>query len=125
MTILAATWKLDVQRGPDWLLVKVGRWEDESPDMPPLAEPLWAILEQHFIYRLVLEMDEMPALTGELLDQLLVLKERVLEHDGVLRLCGLSPRNQRALRSRGLDRRFPCYRDVEEAVMGSSAAKPR
>jgi hypothetical protein len=125
MTVLATTWKLDVRRGPGWLLVKVGRWEDESPDMPPLAEPLWAILEQHFNYRLVLELDEIPSLTGEFLDQLLVLKERILEHDGVLRLCGLSPRNQRVLRRRGLDGRLACYRDVEEAVMGSSAAKPR
>ena len=122
MPILAATWKLEVERGPDWLLVRVGGSDVDTLDMPPLAQPLWAILEQHFVYRLVLQLDDVPPLTSELLGQLLVLEKRILEHDGVLRLCGLSPRNQLVLRSHGLDTRFPCSRNFEEAVMSSRMA---
>lgn len=122
MPTLVATWKLEVERGPDWLLVRVGGSDVDTSDMPPLAQPLWEVLERHFVYRLVLQLDDMPSLTSELLSQLLVLEKRIQEHDGVLRLCGLSSQNQRVLRLHGLDARFPCHRNVEEAVMGSPMA---
>jgi hypothetical protein len=53
-----------------------------------------------------------------------LLDKRIREHDGLLRLCGLSSFNQRVLRLHGLDLRFPTYGDLEEAVMGCSY-KPR
>ena len=49
---------LAVERGPDWLLVRLRNLDFLAPDAPPLAEQLWSLLQQHFTYRLVLELDD-------------------------------------------------------------------
>ena len=75
-----------------------------------IGERLWHLLEQHFTYRLVLEMDQAAVLTSEIIAQLIHLQKRICEHGGTLRLCGLSPHNQRVLRTCALEDRFPCLR---------------
>jgi anti-anti-sigma factor len=112
-----------VERGPDWLLVKIRNLEVDAAAPPPLADHLWALAEQHFTYRFVLELDGVKVLNSYLIGQLIKLYRRVREHDGVLRLCGLSPYNRRVLRTCSLDDRFPNYENREEAVMGG--ADPR
>ena len=107
----------DVQRGPDWLLVRVRNVDLLDPDAPDLTERLWSLLEQHFTYRLVLELDEETSLNRRLAAQLLKLYRRIEEHDGVLRLCGLSPCNRHFLHTCRLDARLPPYDDPESAVM--------
>ena len=57
MLTVASGCTLDVERGPDWLLVRIRNLDRAEPETP-LAEQLWALLEQHFTYRLVLELDE-------------------------------------------------------------------
>ncbi len=108
----------DIERGPDCLLVRIGNLDFLDADEIPLAEWLWGLLEQHFTYRLVLELDEVPELNRRLIGQLARLYHRIREHDGVLRLCGLSPRNLEAFRMCRLADRLPAYRDRQEAVMG-------
>jgi anti-anti-sigma regulatory factor len=107
--------KYEVERGPDWLLVRLS-----SPlaRETPLADELWALLEQHFTYRLVLEMHEVRSLNSYLVGQLIRLCQRLEEHDGVLRVCGLSPDNCQVLRASSLDEQLRPYRDRREAVMG-------
>lgn len=122
MLTLAPGWELDVQRGPGWLLVKV-RSPDESPTEPPLADGLWELLERHFTYRLVLELDQVKMLDSYLIGQLVRLYRLVREHNGVMRLCGLSPYNLRVLHTCQLGDRFLPYHDREEAVMG--CCRPR
>jgi anti-anti-sigma factor len=121
---IAPGWELEVQRGPDWLLVKVRSPGDEASDTPPLAEQLWSLLERHFVYRLVLDLDEIRLLHSYLLGQLVLLDRQVRDHGGMLRLCGLSRYNQDVLHLHGLDARFPAYGDCQEAVMGCRR-KPR
>ena len=121
---IAPGWELELDRGPDWLLVRLKSPEADASDTPPLAAELWSLLERHFVYRLVLELDEISLLQSYLLGQLVVLDKRVREHGGLMRLCGLSSFNQQVLRSHGLDVRFPTYGDVVEAVMGG-VCKPR
>jgi anti-anti-sigma factor len=117
---------LDVERGPDWLLVRVRSVDQDEPETPPLAEQLWALLEQHFTYRLVLEMDEVRLLNSHLIGQLIRLCRRIEEHDGVLRLCGLSPYNCQVLHTCRLDRQLLPYQDRREAVTGCPRPqKPR
>lgn len=75
-----------VNRGPNWLFVRVG------PDGPycGLADRLWAMAEGQFVYRMVVEFDrETP---GDLLlaMELSMLCDRLTLHGGALRLCGLS-----------------------------------
>ncbi len=110
--------KFDVKRGPDWLFVRVKNFDPNEPDSPPLAERIWTFLQQHFTYRVVLELDEVPMLNSAWIDELLVLYQRIHECDGMMRLCGLSPYNLRLLHACRLDERLTPFRDCQEAVMG-------
>ncbi|NOY29985.1 MAG: STAS domain-containing protein [Planctomycetes bacterium] len=111
-----------VDRGPDWLFVKIRPEEHRLEDV---AERLWALLEKHFIYRLVLEMDEVDFLPSLLMGQLVMLHKRVLQHDGALRLCGLSHSCAQALHFCRLDQALPNFETREDAVRGCTLAKPR
>ena len=62
---------------------------------------------------------------SDLIGQLVRLNKQVQEQGGVLRLSGLSPRNQEVLRLSQLDDRFPQYADREAAVMAQQTVKPR
>ncbi len=94
----AAGWFLDVDRGPDWLFIRVHPQSGEN-DAPGLAESVWHVLEQSFIYRVVLELQDFALLRSSLIGQLVLLSKRVHSQGGILRLCGLSPANQEVLRT--------------------------
>jgi anti-anti-sigma factor len=122
MTELMGSKEMEVERGPDWLFVRF------RPDHEPLdrvAEQLWALLNQHFVYRLVLEMDEVDFLPSVLMGQLVMLQKRVLQHDGALRLCGLTPSCAEALHFCRLDHTLAHFETRADAVRGSALAKPR
>jgi len=116
-------WELDVERGPGCLLVKVRKPRRSGGSLAPLDEELWSILDQHLTYRVVLELDQVKSLSAEILDQLLSLHARLEAHGGLMRICGLSPRNRRLLLERQVNDRLIPYHDVEEAVMGSVAPR--
>jgi anti-anti-sigma regulatory factor len=125
MLAIAPGWELKVDRGPDWLWVKIERPESYSVDTPPLADEVWAQLERHFVYRLVLELDGIETLDSYLIGQIELLDERIRDHGGMLRLTGVSPFNREVLRNRGLDGRFSIYGDLTEALMGACPRRPR
>jgi anti-anti-sigma regulatory factor len=125
MIDVAGGWALDVQRGPGWLFVRLNSAPEGWWQAPPLAECIWSLLQQHFVYRVVLECDEIPRFTSEMVEQLVLLRNRIDERGGVIRLCGLSPANQDALVRCRLIERFPAYADREEAVMASRPTQPR
>jgi anti-anti-sigma factor len=126
MLALAPGWNLSVDRGPDWLIVKIHGVEEGKDSSPPLAERIWELLEQHLTHRLVLNLDEIPVLTSHLIGQLIDLYRRIIECDGVMRLCGLSAYNRRVIHTCRLDDRFPSYDDLHEAVHGCvDPRKPR
>jgi hypothetical protein len=125
MSVLTPGWELKVERGPDCLWVRVGRLHPDCLDDPPLADEVWALLERHFVYRLVLELDEIELVNSFLLGQLVVLHKRLRERGGMLRLSGLSRLNQEVLRVHGLDGRFAVYSSRADAVMGGSPRRPR
>jgi anti-anti-sigma factor len=115
--------EFEVQRGPDWLLVRITSVDVDPADGLSLADQLWEVMERHFIYRMVLEMDQVPVLNSYLIGQLVSLRRRVEEHHGVIRLCGLSPYNHRVLQTTRLDNLFLPYCTRQEAVLGCS--RPR
>lgn len=117
MPVSALGCELEVARGPNWLLVRVKCLDPHEPALP-LAEEIWALMQKHFIYRVVLELDELPRLSSNMLEQLNQLYQRVKEHEGLLRLCGLSPYNRQVLRAHKLDRLLPSYRNRQEAILG-------
>jgi hypothetical protein len=125
MLAIAPGWELKVDRGPGWLWVKVERPEAYCVDTPPLAGEVWTQLERHFVYRLVLELDDVEILDSYLIGQLVLLDKRIREHGGLLRLTGVSSLNREVLRTHGLDGRFCIYGDLTEAMMGACPRRPR
>jgi anti-anti-sigma regulatory factor len=125
MLEIAPGWQVDVERGPDWLFIRVHCPHPMTGDEPPLAECLWAAISQHFTYRVVLELDEVDCLHSYLVGQLVLLHKRLATHDGVLRLSGLSDGNQNVLRACRLEDRFPQYHTRSDALHGHKPVKPR
>lgn len=125
MPAIAPGCEWDVERGPDWLLVRMRNVDSAEAEGTSISERLRNLLQQHFTYRLVLELDEIDELDDSLIDELLALRQWIVRRDGVLRVCGLSPASCRLLHARQLDEQLPPYGDREEAVMGAHAVKPR
>jgi hypothetical protein len=125
MPATVVEWEFDVKRGPGWLLVKPRKPNRDLVDYYPLADHIWSLMQRHFFYRVLIELEEVPALNSHLVSQLLLLYRRVRDHDGVMRLCGLSQHNRSVLEMLGLVDRFPAYGSIEEAVLGSWSTKPR
>lgn len=129
MIEVAGGWALEVERGPDWLFVKLIHQTqedaDDTADTLSLADTIWLLLEQHFTYRLVLECERVAEMNSDLVDQLVLLAEKIGSRGGLLRLCGLSAANHRLLEASGLDQHFPHYADREEAVMANRPRQPR
>jgi anti-anti-sigma regulatory factor len=111
--------ELNVDRGPNWLFVKLRAKNKPLTEVPQIAEKLWSISSRHFIYRLVLERDELDELRGGLMSQLVMLQERLAQCGGALRICGLSPECEETLHSCHLDSALPNHASRTEAVMGS------
>jgi len=121
MVELARGWALDVDRGPNWLLVKVRGVAEGAPEAPRLADRVWSLLQQHFTSRLVLELDQIDVLDGRFMRELVRLHEHIAANHGVMRLCGLSARNKELLQSGNLDKCFPSYRKPVDAVFACRA----
>lgn len=120
----AAGWGLDVDRGPDWIFVRVHP-RDGHDDAPGLAESVWTVLEQHFIYRVVLELNEIALLHSSIIGQLVLLSKRVHSHGGLLRLCGLSDSNREMICLCRLQGALPFFDNRGDAVMGYRPKLPR
>ena len=98
MLATAAGYEFDVDRGPDWLWVRIRSVETGSLPAASLAEQLKELVEKHFIYRIVLELHRVPELSSQLIGELVELDRHIQKHDGVLRVCGLSPEGRRCWR---------------------------
>jgi anti-anti-sigma regulatory factor len=118
MLAVASGYDLDVERGPNWLLVRVRHLDPGDIDFPMLADRVWSLMQQIFCERLLLELDEVPLLHSRLIGQLNQLYRRIAEHDGTMRVCGLSPRNRAVLHQCRLDERLLPYEDRQEAMLG-------
>jgi anti-anti-sigma factor len=117
-------WRYDVDRGPDWVFVRLHP-DENNLEADSLADKLWAVLEQSFTYRLVLELDEVPILQSYLIAQLVLIAKRINSHGGLLRLCGLSAANQEVIRMCRLDGCLPHFGNRGDAVMGHRPMQPR
>ena len=125
MLELAGEWSVDVERGPDWLFIRMRGPEDGKVEPVDLADRIWRLMEQQFTYRLVLELDDVPLLSTYFLGQLVMLHKRIHSHDGMLRLSGLTDEALDVMRSCRLDHSFSRYSTRADAVMGYVPSKPR
>jgi anti-sigma B factor antagonist len=122
---LAPEWAMDIDRGPDWLFIRLSPPRHGNTDEISLAEMIWQKLEQSFCYRVVLELDDVAYLRSWMIGELVRLHKRVTTHGGMLRLCGVSPDALSTLRICRLADRFPAYRNRTDAVMGYRPPAPR
>ena len=129
MVQTAHGWELEIERGPNWLFVRPHDAESNAAadpdDIQPLGEVVWALLEQNFAHRLVLELDLIKRLDERLIHELIWLEKRIHADGGLMRICGLKPGCQKALAKRRLDGHFPAHANRTEAVMCGSRLLPR
>jgi anti-anti-sigma factor len=123
-TATLSGWKLQVERGPDWLFIRPQPPHGREHLEVELADGLWQTMEEHMTHRLVLDMTDVNLLRSWLIGQLVNLHKRIATHDGMLRLCNLSKENQETLHVCQLHNQFPTYDNRYTAVMGERA-KPR
>lgn len=118
MEVLEQTsgWRTEVERGPDWLFVRVIPPSGGEATTFPLAECVWDLMRSHFATRVVLELDQLPILRSAVIGEIVLLHKRVHTQGGIMRIAGLSDANQSVLRMMRLDERFPHFRDRYEAV---------
>ncbi len=123
MLATAAGYEFDVDRGPDWLWIRIRSVETGSLPAASLAEQLKELVENHFIYRIVLELHRLPELSSQLIGELVELDRYIQTHEGVLRVCGLSPEGRAMLEMCGLDDLCLAYKTREEAIVGSCSPR--
>lgn len=109
---------LDVDRGPNWLFVKVRPQRGFAENLPDLCDELWMTATRHFIYRVVLELDALDSMPPGLTAQLVLLQERLAQCGGALRICGLSSECIKVISQRRLDAALPNHASRESAVLG-------
>ncbi len=122
---LGSGWAVEIDRGPDWLFIRLQGQEPFDAAGIELAARLWQLVDQEFVNRLVVEMDNVPVLRSELVGELVRLHSRITSQGGVMRISGLSDENFAVLQSCRLHDRFPQYPDRHAAVLGYRPNKPR
>lgn len=121
-TANASRWPMRIERGPDWLFVRL-----ESPaEAPPaaeaqLAEGIWEALRENHAHRVLLELDEAGPIDDCLIEAIAQLGRRVRAEGGMIRLCGLSQPDLRTLRARGATPDIAHFGSRAEAVGASRA----
>jgi len=120
---IASGWEIYAERGPEWLFIRIVAPDEDnldavSADHLELASYVWDVLEQHFTYRVVLELNAAGPLRRHLVGRLVKLHKRAHSHNGMLRLAGLADSNYNVIQTLQLHGRFPQYRSREDAVMG-------
>lgn len=124
--VLAPGWKTELDRGPDWLFVKLYGPDSSEADATGLAETLGMLLRQEFKRRMVLELDGLLDMPQDLVSEVILLHDAIESQGGVLRLCGVSTEHQQSIEENDSDCRFIPFRDREEAVLGFyRPGKPR
>ncbi len=123
---LAPGWRTKLEHGPDWLFVKLYGPHGVDADVTGLAESLLMLLREELTRRMVVELDEVEAISADFVQELLGLHDRLGAEGGLLRLCGLSCEHQELLREIDELCRLPQFRNRQEAVMGfHRPGKPR
>jgi hypothetical protein len=83
-----------LERGPDWLFVKLFPTETDAPRRGgDLGHALWNVAREHGTNRLVVELNGVERVDEGLLEGLDVLLQLVARDGGLLRICGLEGAN--------------------------------
>src|SRR5205823_3614865 len=112
---LAPEWSLDIDRGPDWLFIRLSPPNHEPAHSEhieaPLAERVGKEVGEGFSYRVVVERGGNEYLPSWVIGGVVGPHKRVTTNGGMLRLCGVSKNAETVLRISRLSDRFPAYRN--------------
>lgn len=111
----------DISRGPNWLFVRLHNPQVGDPQ--ELVEELRDLCAKHFVYRLVLELEELDDMPEGLVTRLSELEGRLLSHGGALRLCGMTGRCELSLSKCATPRPLPNHPTRQAAVL-SGGSRP-
>jgi hypothetical protein len=79
-----------LERGPDWLFVRLIPPDRERPRRGgDLGTGLWTVAREHGMNRIVVELDGLERIEERLIDALETLARLVGRDGGLLRVCGL------------------------------------
>lgn len=111
-------WSMALERGPDWLFVRLdvpptGAGEDEA-----LADRVRAAVREHRARRVVLELERVDRLDEPLIGAIADVGDLVRERGGLIRVCGLSAPNLARLRSSRRAGDVPHFDSRAAAVVG-------
>ena len=126
MNQLIDRYDVGVERGPDWLFVKLFPPELFSPetDAPrrggDLGHALWNVAREHGMSRMVVELDGVGQVDDRLLEGLEVLAGLMLREGGLVRLCGLDGLNLERYESCRVAEHLPHFSCRCEAVGAGS-----
>jgi len=119
----AAGWEVAVERGPDWLFLRLER-DDAGCGGDPIAERLLGMIRVNHAHRVVVEFDGSDQLDDTLLDAIGAVGSRVRDEGGLIRVCGLSEGDVRRLRSSGRTGDIPHFESRSAAVGPRAGAMP-
>lgn len=109
----AAAGGLTVERGPDWLFVRIDGVESRDHR---LAETVWGMLRENLMNRIVLEMESVGTFDEQLLSEISTLGSRVRAEGGLIRICGLSDANLSRLEASPAAAHLPHFKCRTDAV---------
>ena len=123
---LAPGWKTELDRGPDWLFVRLYGPNGEEADATGMAESLCMMMQQELKGRLLLELEHLYDMPQDFVDELVLLRAELERQGGVLRLCGMAIEHEAVLQQNDPTLHHTHYRDREEAILGFyRPGKPR
>lgn len=116
-------WDIAVDRGPDWLFLRLERGGTTGAERP-LADRLMQIIRVNHAHRVVVEFDGVDPLDDAILDAIAVVGSQVRDHGGLIRVCGLSAGGARRLESSDQAGDLPHFESRSAAVGPRSGAMP-
>jgi MFS superfamily sulfate permease-like transporter len=110
-----------VERGPDWLFLRVER-DAAKPGGEPLADHLLGMIRMNHAHRVVLELDRVRSIDDTLINAIAAVGSQVRDDGGLVRVCGLSDGDLRRLRSSDRAGDLPHFESRAAAVGPRSVA---
>ena len=110
-----AGWNVSIERGPDWLFVRLQAGGAIGAG-PALADRLLSVIREHHAHRVVLELDRVDGVDDSLLGALTKVGSRIRDDGGLIRVCGLSTSNLERLKSTGCADTLPHFESRCAAV---------
>ncbi|MCA9269706.1 MAG: hypothetical protein KDA41_14600 [Planctomycetales bacterium] len=121
---LASGYEAEVERGPNWLFVRL-RCDEAADGAALLCDELSALMQRHSARRMVVELDGLACVDDETARQIARLFDQVTGDGGLLRVSGATAAAQEKLTKAQGDGAVPCYATRHDAVLGHRPHQPR